>query len=59
MKQGRKEEAEEIKAAVSADASRIETLSAREKDVEADSPLPLGRDKRGLFRFGKNIREDT
>ena len=30
-----------------------------EKDVEADSPLPLGRDKRGLFRFGKNIREDT
>lgn len=29
-----------------------------EKDVEKESPLPLGGDKKGLFVFGKNIQED-
>lgn len=29
-----------------------------EKDVEQESPLPLGRDKRGLFAFGREIREE-
>ena len=29
-----------------------------EQDVEQENPLPLGRDKRGLFAYGKTIRED-
>ena len=74
MAQGRKEEAEEIKAAVSADASRIETLSAREKDVEAqihqimmvipniiDPSVPIGKDDSEnveIQRFGEPVVPD-
>ena len=57
MGQGRKEEAEEVKAQVSADGARIDELTAREREVEAglhkamllipniiDPSVPLGRD---------------
>ena len=57
MKQGKKEEAEEVKAKVSASAARIEELSQREKEVEEslkknmmvipniiDPSVPIGKD---------------
>ena len=57
MGQGRKEEAEEVKAQVSADGARIDELTAREREVDAglhkamllipniiDPSVPLGRD---------------
>ncbi len=57
MKQGKKEEAEAAKAKVNANASRIEELSAREREVEAavkkammtipnliDPSVPIGKD---------------
>ncbi len=57
MKQGKKEEAEAVKAQVNANASRVEELSAREREVEAaikkammtipniiDPSVPIGKD---------------
>jgi seryl-tRNA synthetase len=57
MKQGKKEEAETVKAQVNANASRVEELSAREREVEAaikkammtipniiDPSVPIGKD---------------
>ena len=57
MAQGKKEEAEELKKKVQANADRVETLSAEEKDVEArikkimmtipniiDPSVPIGKD---------------
>ncbi|MCD2493291.1 serine--tRNA ligase [Lacrimispora sp. NSJ-141] len=57
MKQGKKEEAEKIKAQVNANAARVEELSARERDVEEaiqknmmtipniiDPSVPIGKD---------------
>ena len=57
MKQGKKEEAEAVKAQVDANASRVEELSAREREVEAaikkammtipniiDPSVPIGKD---------------
>ena len=57
MAQGKKEEAEELKKQVQANADRVETLSAEEKDVEArikkimmtipniiDPSVPIGKD---------------
>ena len=57
MKQGKKEEAEAVKAQVNANAARVEELSAREREVEAaikkdmmtipniiDPSVPIGKD---------------
>ena len=57
MKQGKKEEAEAVKAQVNANASRVEELSAREREVETaikkammtipniiDPSVPIGKD---------------
>ena len=57
MAKGEKEEAEKVKAQIGADAERVETLSAREKEVEErikvimmtipniiDPTVPIGKD---------------
>ena len=59
MAKGEKEEAEKVKAQIGADAERVETLSAREKEVEErikvimmtipniiDPTVPIGKDDR-------------
>ncbi len=74
MKQGKREEAEELKAQVTADADRVEELSAREKEVEAeirkrmmtipniiDPSVPIGRDESEnveLERYGEPVVPD-
>ncbi|MBQ5951947.1 MAG: serine--tRNA ligase, partial [Lachnospiraceae bacterium] len=74
MGQGKREEAEEVKARVSADAARVEELSAREKVVEEellrhmmtipniiDPSVPIGRDDSEnveLQRFGDPVVPD-
>lgn len=71
MAQGKKEEAEEIKKQMAASASRIEELSAREKDVEEeirkrmlvipniiDPSVPIGKDDSEnveVERFGEAV----
>lgn len=57
MKQGKKDEAEEVKAQVNANAARVDELTAKERDVEAaikkdmmtipniiDPSVPIGKD---------------
>lgn len=74
MGQGRREEAEEVKAQVSADGARIDELTAREREVEAglhkamllipniiDPSVPLGRDDSENVereRFGEPLVPD-
>ncbi len=74
MKQGKKEEAEEVKAKVSASAARIEELSQREKEVEEslkknmmvipniiDPSVPIGKDDREnveIEKFGEPVVPD-
>ena len=74
MGQGLKEEAEKVKAEVSADGARIDALSAREREVEAalhktlllipniiDPSVPLGRDDSENVereRFGEPLVPD-
>ena len=74
MGQGKKEEAEEVKKQVAANADRIETLSAEEKEVEEklkkdmmtipniiDPSVPIGKDDSEnveVERFGKPVIPD-
>ena len=74
MKQGKKEEAEEVKAKVSASAARIEELSQREKEVEEslkknmmvipniiDPSVPIGKDDSEnveIEKFGESVVPD-
>ena len=74
MKQGKKEEAEEVKAKVSASAARIEELSQREKEVEEslkknmmvipniiDPSVPIGKDDSEnveIEKFGEPVVPD-
>ena len=74
MAQGKKEEAEEIKAKITADAARTETLSAREKEVEEeikkimmtipniiDPSVPIGKDDSEnveVERYGEPVVPD-
>ena len=74
MKQGKKEEAEEVKAKVSASAARIEELSQREKEVEEslkknmmvipniiDPSVPIGKDGSEnveIEKFGEPVVPD-
>ncbi|MCD8077900.1 MAG: serine--tRNA ligase [Lachnospiraceae bacterium] len=74
MKQGKREEAEAVKAQVAADAARIDELSEREKQVEAeirqrmmvipniiDPSVPIGRDDSEnveVQRYGEPVVPD-
>ncbi len=74
MKQGKREEAEAVKAQVAADATRIDELSEREKQVEAeikqrmmvipniiDPSVPIGRDDSEnveVQRYGEPVVPD-
>ncbi len=74
MKQGKKEEAEEIKAQIAKDADRVDELSAREKEVEEeikkrmmiipniiDPSVPIGKDDSEnveIERFGEPVVPD-
>lgn len=74
MKQGKKEEAEEVKAKVSASAARIQELSQREKEVEEslkknmmvipniiDPSVPIGKDDSEnveIEKFGEPVVPD-
>ncbi len=74
MAQGKKEEAEELKAQVQKNASRIESLSVEEKEVEAqirknmmiipniiDSSVPIGKDDNEnveIEKFGEPVVPD-
>ena len=74
MAKGEKEEAEKVKAQIGADAERVETLSAREKEVEErikvimmtipniiDPTVPIGKDDSEnveIERFGEPVVPD-
>ena len=74
MAKGEKEEAEKVKAQIGADAERVETLSAREKEVEErikvimmtipniiDPTVPIGKDDSEnveVERFGEPVVPD-
>ena len=74
MKQGKKEEAEAVKAQVNANAARVEELSAREREVEAaikkdmmtipniiDPSVPIGKDDSenvGVTKYGEPVVPD-
>lgn len=74
MGQGKRDEAEAVKAQIAADADRIDTLSAREKEVEAeikrimmtipniiDPSVPIGKDDSEnveVERFGEPVVPD-
>ena len=74
MAQGKKDEAEEIKASLAASGARIEALSVQEKEVEEkikkimmtipniiDPSVPIGKDDREnveLERFGEPVVPD-
>ena len=74
MKQGKKEEAEAVKAQVNANAARVEELSAREREVEAaikkammtipniiDASVPIGKDDSEnveVMKYGEPVVPD-
>ena len=74
MKQGKKEEAEVVKAQVNANAARVEELSAREREVEAairkammtipniiDASVPIGKDDSEnveVMKYGEPVVPD-